>query len=163
MGGEFAQINEWYCKVSLDWHLPENDVNHRNMLSFIKALNHLYLNQPPLYEMDFDQKGFSWLDLDDRDNSVISFVRYAEKPEDHLVVVLNFTPQTHRNYRIGLPVKQNYRRLFCSDDTSYGGSGVVGDETIRAEETPQGQVQYSAKITVPPLAGNIFVPTGGSD
>ncbi len=163
MGGEFAQINEWYCKVSLDWHLPENDTNHRNMLTFVKALNHFYLDHPPLYEMDFDQKGFSWLDLHDQDNSVISFVRYAENPADHLVIILNFTPQTHNNYRIGLPHKQGYKRLFCSDDTRFGGSGVMGAETIHAEERGQGQAQYSAEITVPPLGGIIFKPAGDSE
>lgn len=93
MGGEFGQWSEWYCKRSLDWHLVEKGSYHEKLKNFVKALNHTYCNNQCLFELDFDYDGFKWLDLEDRDNSIICFARYGHDRQDHIVCVLNFTPK----------------------------------------------------------------------
>ena len=158
MGGEFGQYNEWYCKRSLDWHLLEENDKHRKLLSFFRELNSIYLENPSLYELDFGHEGFSWLDHEDRDRSIISFVRYAHNRQDHLVGVFNFTPETHEGYRIGLPSDTPYVELFCSDSSRFGGSGASSGATINPGNEPFAQARFSAKVKVPPLCGLILKP-----
>jgi len=160
MGGEFGQWSEWYCKRSLDWHLIEGgeDNPHRQLQYFTAELNRLYLNQPALWQQDFAWQGFKWLDFSDTRNSVISFARFGETTDDHLVVVLNFTPQTLDNYRVGLPSGRSYTTIFCSDDKRFGGVGLCGTGAIQAEKKRHGQAEFSARVRLPPLAGFIMQP-----
>ncbi|WP_419175218.1 1,4-alpha-glucan branching protein GlgB [Desulfosediminicola sp.] len=163
MGGEFGQINEWYCKTSLDWHLLEENVRHAKMLDFVSDLNTIYRNNPSLWQQDFQHEGFKWIDFEDRNNSVISFTRYAKENNDHLVCILNFTPQTYYEYQVGLPSGQKYRFLFCSDDTAYGGSGSYTKEMeIQPEPGPHGSAPFKTAITLPPLAGIILQPVANA-
>ena len=160
MGGEFGQWSEWYCKRSLDWHLLTDDEDnpHRQLQYFTAELNRLYLHHPALWQRDFEWPGFKWLDFSDTNNSVISFARFDETGDKHLVAVLNFTPQTLDNYCIGLPSGRSYQTIFCSDDRRFGGAGLGHEGIVKSEKKPRGQAEFSAHIRIPPLAGSILQP-----
>lgn len=160
MGGEFGQFNEWNCKQSLDWHLLENGDGelHRSLHEFMSELNAFYLKTPPLYERDFDHQGFSWVDIEDRDRSIISFTRHANNIEDQVVCIFNFTPQTHLRYRAGFPTDRKYKLVFNSDDASFGGSEVFPILDPQPEQKPHGHTGFSAEITIPPLSGLLYQP-----
>jgi 1,4-alpha-glucan branching enzyme len=158
MGGEFGQQNEWNCKQSLDWHLVEQPGPHQSLKEFVKQLNSFYTSATPLFECDFDNQGFDWVDLEDRDRSIISFIRYGTNKEDHLVCLFNFTPETHYKYRSGFPTGRKYELIFSSDDATFGGSEVDPESSVQPERKPHGQVGYSCKITVPPLCGLLYKP-----
>lgn len=159
MGGEFGQLSEWYCKTSLDWHLLDEDERHAMMVKFVSELNALYLRNPSLWQEDFHHEGFAWIDFEDRNNSVISFTRYAKEKADHLVCILNYTPQTYLEYRVGLPANQQYRFIFSSDDPAYGGSGAyIKGKEVQPEAVSHGSAPFRTTITLPPLAGVILQP-----
>jgi len=158
MGNEFGQWTEWYCKQSLDFHLLEEDPLHAQMLIFIEELNRLYRTNPCLWQLDFSPEGFQWLDLEDRQNSIISYVRYGKNRSDHLVCLFNYTPQTHYDYKLGLPTGSSYEQVFCSDERKYGGSNAVNIIQYHPIAEPFAQAQFHTKITVPPLAGIILRP-----
>ncbi|MBE0583398.1 MAG: 1,4-alpha-glucan branching protein GlgB, partial [Desulfofustis sp.] len=162
MGAEFAQRSEWYCKRSLDWHLPEHDASHRSMIDFVRDLNQFYRANPALWQLDQDYRGFSWLDLEDQDNSIISFVRFAADQQDHLVCLLNFTPQTITSYRLGLPTGHDYQTVFCSDSGDYGGSSICPEQPFKAYPERHARAAYHTVITVPPLAGIVLKPRQGA-
>jgi 1,4-alpha-glucan branching enzyme len=158
MGGEFGQYSEWYCKRSLDWHLLEENTLHSQLMAFVGKLNEMYRNTPALWERDFDYKGFMWLDFEDRQNSIISFARFGSNPNDHIVCVFNFTPQTLYNYKVGLPMNCNYVETLCSDDTQYGGSDASDKKIYSCVAEPFAQAGYHATLTVPPLAALLLQP-----
>jgi 1,4-alpha-glucan branching enzyme len=158
MGGEFGQFSEWYCKRSLDWHLLEENELHAKLVTFMTDLNWLYRNNPALWEQDFTFEGFHWLDLEDRNNSIISFVRYAKNRDDHLVCLLNFTPQTFYHYKIALPTGSRYQEIFCSDYPLYGGTNNSDNTTYVALPGTHAQADFHTTLTVPPLAGVILKP-----
>ncbi|WP_136806283.1 1,4-alpha-glucan branching protein GlgB [Desulfosediminicola flagellatus] len=160
MGGELGQLNEWNCKSSLDWHLAETNDNNQKMLTFVSDLNTLYKSNASLWELDFSNEGFQWLDYEDRNNSIISFVRYAKHKNDHVVCILNFTPQTYYDYKVGLPTGQTYTELFCSDNEIYGGSNASDKRTFRPIAEPYAQANFHSTLTIPPLAGVILKPSG---
>ncbi len=158
MGCEFGQWTEWYCKQSLDWHLLEDNEMHQKMLIFVEAINRLYRGNPSLWQQDFSFEGFRWLDLEDRNNSIISFVRYAKDRDDHLVCIFNFTPQTFYEYTIGLPTGKKYKEIFCSDYQIYGGSDASEMKTYTSQAKPYAQADFSTTMRIPPLAGVILQP-----
>lgn len=151
MGGEFGQWREWTEANSLDWHLLDQK-NHQQFQQYVADLNHLYLSEAALHEVDTSWQGFSWLDLQDVDNSIISFQRKAADPTEFLVVVCNFTPVPHLGYRIGLPQGGRYTEIFNSDNSIYGGSGIGNTNVIEAEHMAWQSGSYSAEINLPPLA-----------
>lgn len=156
MGGEFGQWSEWYCKRSLDWHLLQENDYHQQLTTFVQHLNSLYKENSALWELDFDYSGFKWLDHEDRNNAIISFVRYGKDREHHLVCLLNFTPQTFYDYKLGLPTNNDYEVIFCSDDTRYGGTNATDITTYSAIDRPHAQAPCHTTITVPPLGGLIL-------
>lgn len=159
MGIEFGQWAEWDCKKSLDWHLLEGNEMHQQLTDFITQLNNFYQNNASLWELDFQPSGFQWLDFEDRNNSIISFVRYADNKNDHIVCIFNFTPQTFYEYTIGLPSSQTYKEAFCSDSQSFGGSGVCHSEKKYIPIPGKyAQADYHTSITLPPLAGVVLKP-----
>jgi 1,4-alpha-glucan branching enzyme len=158
MGGEFGQWNEWNCKHSMDWHLLKENDQHRKMLTFISDLNQLYTANPSLWEQDFTPEGFQWIDFEDRNNSVISFVRYAKNRQDHVVCILNFTPQTYHDYKVGLPTGQKYGEIFCSDYALYGGGETSEKNIFQPVAEPFAQAGFHTTLTVPPLAGLLLKP-----
>jgi 1,4-alpha-glucan branching enzyme len=158
MGGEFGQWHEWNCKQSLDFHLLKENALHNEMLIFFGKLNRLYRNNASLWEQDFKQEGFQWMDLEDRANSIISYTRYAKNRNDHLVCLLNFTPQTFYGYKMGLPTGSNYEQIFCSDQSRFGGSNAANKTIYKTIAEPYAQADFHANVTVPPLAGIILKP-----
>ena len=155
MGDEFGQRSEWNCKTSLDWHLldiPE----HKRLSGYLSKLNHFYRSQEALWECDGDATGFSWLDIKDRDQSIISFVRFATDPQNHLVCICNFTPEPHSNYTINMPSPHQYKEIFNSDDLAHGGSGKHNNEIIDTFYDENNILK--ATITIPPLGGIILQP-----
>lgn len=157
MGGEFGQRAEWSCKRSLDWHLLELD-EHSQMTDYVRELNTFYRKAPALWEQDYDTNGFVWLDIEDKNNSIISFVRWSKEKMDHLVCLLNFTPQTFDFYKLGLPTNQNYTTVFCSDFTEYGGTTLNKNIMYPSIEEPHARAAYHTNILVPPLCGIVLEP-----
>lgn len=158
MGGEFGQLSEWYCKNSLDWHLVEERPMHQKLQNFVKTLNHFYQENRALWEEDHTFNGFQWLDFKDVNNSIIAIARKAKDPRDHVVCLLNFTPQTHHNYKLGVLADVPYRQVLNSDSNQFGGSNVENDEVKIPIHEPFGEAPMHITVTVPPLGGLIFKP-----
>ncbi|RUM40813.1 MAG: 1,4-alpha-glucan branching enzyme [Desulfocapsa sp.] len=158
MGSEFGQWKEWNCKQSLDFHLFEDNGMHAEMLQFFAKLNTMYRENASLFELDFSHEGFQWMDLEDRENSIISYARFAKSRNDHLVCLLNFTPQTFYDYKMGLPTDSNYEQIFCSDTSRFGGSISCDKVIYKAIHQAYAQAQYHTRVTVPPLSGIVLKP-----
>ncbi|MEW6501163.1 MAG: 1,4-alpha-glucan branching protein GlgB [Thermodesulfobacteriota bacterium] len=153
MGGEFGQFSEWYCKVSLDWHLLEREPLHQGLHHFVRTLNRIYRDTPALWEIDFSYDGFRWIDFKDVDNSVISFARFGKNKSEPVVCLLNFTPQVLHDYRLGVPEPGRYQQILCSDETQFGGSGVSNAEPKDSVNEPFGEAPCHVRVCVPPLGG----------
>lgn len=152
MGGEFGQFIEWNYDDSLDWHLVEQYDMHTKMQAYSKALNKFYCDNKAFWQVDFDWNGFQWIDCNDNENSVVSFIRKAEDSNDFIIAVCNFTPEVRQGYRIGVPAKGEYVEVFNSDCEEFGGSGVLNSGTLITADIPWHNREQSLEITVPPLA-----------
>jgi 1,4-alpha-glucan branching enzyme len=155
MGQEFAQRSEWSETRSLDWHLLQYE-SHKGVKQLVADLNRLHSAESALHEVDFEWTGFEWIDCNDADNSVLSFIRRARDRDDFLVVILNATPVVRGNYRVGLPVGGFYKEILNTDSTNYGGSGVGNLGGLNSEPTPAQERPHSLLLTLPPLAALIF-------
>ncbi|PNR95754.1 1,4-alpha-glucan branching protein GlgB [Petrotoga sp. 9PWA.NaAc.5.4] len=155
MGGDIAQRKEWDCLHSLDWHLLEYEP-HNKINLFVKDLNELYKKHRSLFEIDHSYEGFEWIDFNDYDNSVISFIRKAKDSEEIMICVFNFTPVPRENYRIGIPKKGVYKEIFNTDWTEYYGSGVDNPKEVYSQDIPFHGRDQSIIITLPPLAALYF-------
>jgi 1,4-alpha-glucan branching enzyme len=155
MGTELAPWNEWNHDVSLDWHL-RGDPRRACFEAFVRRLAHVYREHALFWRDDSSWEGFSWIDVADRENSVISYVRSAGA--DHAVVVLNLTPVPRERYRVGVPRHGEYLKLLSSDDAEWGGSGQGSIDCVNAEPTPFHGYQQSVELTLPPLAALVLVP-----
>ena len=155
MGGEFGQYSEWNFEESLDWYLLEHKP-HKDTQNYYKELNKFYKTTPALYEKGFSGEGFEWINYDDHQNCVISYIRKGYKPENNVVVICNLTPTIRENYRIGLPVKGKLKEVFNSDAKEFGGSGISNTKQITINKTAWNGKDYSAEVTLPPLAVTIF-------
>ena len=149
MSGEFGQIREWDYNSELDWFLLNDDL-HKKLQKMVKDLNKIYLKFPQLYEVDYDYSGFQWIDCNDTENSVISFLR-KDKNGNYLIIICNFTPVVRYNYRIGVPENKIYKEIFNSDSEYYGGSNVGNLGTINSEKIPFHGFDFSINLTLPPL------------
>lgn len=158
MGGEFGQWDEWDFDRSLDWRLLEFEP-HRGLQRFVKDLNRIYRAEPSLYEVDFDYKGFEWIDFHDVEGSVVAFMRRAKNASDFTVFVCNFTPVPRVNYRVGVPEPGYYREMLNSDSAYYWGSDMGNGGGVIAENIPFQMRPYSLNITLPPLAVVAFKPS----
>ncbi|MFY9196733.1 MAG: 1,4-alpha-glucan branching protein GlgB, partial [Bacillota bacterium] len=155
MGYEFGQFIEWNFEQSLDWHLL-NYPMHQKLWEYNKALNKFYLENPCLWELDHSWEGFQWIDANDSEQSVLTFLRRGKDPNDYLIIVANFTPILREPYRIGVPKMTTYKEVFNSDDTRWGGSGQTNDAVLQAENTPWHNQPYSLELKLPPL-GVVFL------
>jgi 1,4-alpha-glucan branching enzyme len=155
MGGEFAQWQEWNFNSSLEWAALTTP-NHQGVRRFVQDLNRLYQNEPALYENDFEESGFEWIDASDTDNSVLSFIRKAKMSDEFLVIVTNFTPVPRAGYRIGVPKPGYYREILNSDSAYYWGSNVGNDGGQATDEIPMHGRPQSLLLTLPPLATIMF-------
>ena len=151
MGNEFAQFIEWNYKQGLDWLLLDYD-RHRQMQSFVRTLNHFYLENRCLWENDSDWDGFRWLSCDDRDNSVIAFRRRSRKGQE-LIAVCNFCPVLREDYRLPLPKAGWYRPVLNTDDAKFGGHDFQPAPVhAEKEKQPQGEYAYSGRFRIPPMS-----------
>jgi 1,4-alpha-glucan branching enzyme len=151
MGGEFGQRREWSHEESLEWHLLQYPP-HNGLQQWVADLNRFYREQPALFEIDFDPAGFEWIDTGDYRNSVLSFIRKGRFHDDLVMAVLNFTPQTHFNYDIGVPLAGIWKEILNSDAAKYGGSGKGNPDPVTASNQGKHGRPYSLTLTVPPLA-----------
>ncbi len=152
MGGEFAQFIEWNENNQLDWQLIDQYEMHKKMSNYNKALNKFYKENKSFWQVDFDWNGFQWIDPNDNDNSVVAFIRKAEDSKDYIVAVCNFTPESHENYRIGVPEKGSYYEVFNSDLEDFGGSGFKNENDLNTQNIMWHNQNQSIEIKIPPLA-----------
>jgi 1,4-alpha-glucan branching enzyme len=150
MGSEFGQWREWNYDASLDWHLLEEPM-HAGLRRWVQDLNQQYQRERSLYEVDFEGAGFSWIDCNDNENSVVSFIRRARDPQDFTVMVANFTPVPRPAYRVGVPEGGWFRELLNSDAALYGGSNVGNGGGVASELLPAHGFDQSLTVVVPPL------------
>jgi 1,4-alpha-glucan branching enzyme len=154
MGGELGQSSEWNYRESVPWHIADEHLR-AGITAFIKDLNRLYRTTPAMHRRDHEPDGFSWLSWEDEQNSVLSFVR--QDGDDHVVVVLNFTPVPRNDYRVAVPRAARYRTVLNSDSSFYGGSNL-GSSTAASEPIPcMGRAQ-SITLTLPPLGALVLAP-----
>lgn len=154
MGGEFGQSSEWNFQESLEWHLTQYDF-HSGIQEVIKDLNKMYKNNPALYEKQFSQEGFQWIEYNDQENTVISYIRKGDDPKDDLIIVCNFTPVPRENYRLGVPKTSTLKLVFNSDDKKYSGSGM-GKKTIKPSQTAWNGQKQSVLMNLPPLGVVVY-------
>jgi len=159
MGTELATWNEWNHDTSLDWHLLRDDPRRAAFCQFITRLSHVYRTFSPLWRADESWEGFQWIDVADRDNSVISFVR--RDGDQHVVVAMNLTPVPREDYRIGVPHAGAYEKLISSDDAAWGGSGHAAVDRVQAEPAPFHGFSQSISLTLPPLGAVVLAPGDG--
>ena len=155
MGCEWGQWNEWNCDSTLQWDLLQWG-SHAGLRRMVSDLNLLYKKEPALYEVDFDPQGFEWVDSMSRDMSVLGYIRRAKDPSDFVLVVCNFTPATHSEYRMGVPEPGFYREIFNSDSEFYEGSNVGNGEGIQAEQIEAQGREWSIKLSLPPLGVTVL-------
>ena len=154
MGSEFGQWNEWHYEYSLDWHLMENKEN-RDIKAFFQAANAFYLENKPLWDLDFSWEGFQWICADDNQNNCASFLRKDSKG-DFILAVCNFSPVHRPGYRLGVPYRGTYQCVFNSDDERFGGSGLGDKEPLSSEDIPMHGQDQSLVIDIPPMSGVIY-------
>jgi 1,4-alpha-glucan branching enzyme len=155
MGSDFAQVSEWHDWTSLEWHVLQYPL-HRGVKRLVQDLNTLYRHSPALYRCDTEPESFRWIEANDTDNSVYSFLRLGMEQDPVMLVVSHFTPVPHTGYRIGVPGPGVYREVFNSDAAIYGGSNMGNAGAVDAEPIPSHGFPYSVLLTIPPLATIIF-------
>lgn len=155
MGNEIGQWREWNADSSLDWHLLEYPF-HRGLQQWVRDLNLLLRKTPALHELDFEPRGFQWIDCSDTQNSVISILRLGTEPADSLLVVCHFTPLVHRGYRVGVPTGGDWRERLNSDAVVYGGSGQGNLGAVTAAPIAAHGRPHSLSLTLPPLSMSLF-------
>ena len=148
MGGEFAQYSEWSEARSLDWHLLQY-ADHQEMQAYVKELNHLYTEEPAFWAEDFDPNDFQWIECDDAESSIVSFVRRSKEKE--LVFLCNFTPVVHRGFSLGVPQEGVYHERLNSDAARFGGSDVINAVPLQSKAEPAGRCPFRVELDVPPL------------
>lgn len=149
MGAEFGQETEWGHDNSLDWHLT-HDLKHAQVQETLKALNKVYTSEPAFYEKAFESSGFEWVDINDAENSVISFLRKGKNEQDTVLVVCNLTPVPRENYRIGVPAAGKWKEIFNSDAEEFGGSNVRNNQLTSEAVGTHGK-DNSVSLTLPPM------------
>jgi len=155
MGDEFAQWAEWKFEHSIEWHLLQYPP-HQGIHQLIKDLNHLYRRETALFERDFSPEGFEFIDFSDYQNSIISFLRKSADQQSLILAVCNFTPQTWKSYRIGVPADGHWEEIFNSDAKVYGGSNQGNGGGLEADPVSFHGKPFSLSLTIPPLGVLFF-------
>jgi len=167
MGGEIGQWREWNHDGQLDWEVL-GDPRHAGLQRWVRDLNRVYRDEPALFDADFEPGGFSWIDCNDHEHSIIALTRQAAlKPAsaqaidrpDLLIAVVNFTPVPRRGYRLGVPQKGHYQEVLNSDAELYGGSNIGNNGVVSAEDKPSHGHEFSLNLSVPPLGFLLLKPT----
>jgi 1,4-alpha-glucan branching enzyme len=162
MGGEFAQQHEWRHDQSLDWHENDKPLN-QGIQRLVSKLNELYRQEPALYEYNFSAAGFEWIDFNDSTNCVLCWVRKGKLSNTFIMAVANYTPQVLRNYRIGVPFKGQYKVIFDSDHSDYGGSGCLQQSVLVTSPIPKHNRSHSLSLKLPPLGIILLKPSEPTD
>jgi 1,4-alpha-glucan branching enzyme len=159
MGAELAQWREWNHEESLEWHVLEYPFHH-GVQQWVKDLNHLYKAEPALYQLDFSQEGFEWIDFHNWEQSIMSFLRKGRNSNEMVLVICNFTPVPRYNYRIGVPKGGFWKEVLNSDAKEYTGSGHGNIGGNEASPVPAYGKYYSLSLTLPPLGILFFKHEG---
>ena len=157
MGCEIGQFREWDHAGEIEWFLLGYE-KHAKLQRYVAALNHFYLQNPPLYERDRDWNGFQWIDADNASEGVVAYRRIDARGKE-VVVILNFTPVKRENFRVGVPIHGVWREVFNSDAAEYGGEGVCNGGVLCSEEISCNGMPQSLLLTLPPM-GAIFLKVG---
>ena len=155
MGNEFGQTSEWNYKSELDWPLLQFD-SHKKLQECVKDLNHLYKDEPALYEYQFDPKGFEWVDLNNRNESVICFRRKGKRSHNDMLIILNMTPFVRNDWKVYAKDKPHWKEVFNSDDKKYWGTGDVLNPSIEAKLVDKKSRIFEINIHLPALGGVIL-------
>ena len=155
MGQEFAQVQEWSEERELDWYLLE-DPNHKKIQDWVKELLHLYTSNPCMYEQDTSWAGFEWINADDRERSIFSFVRKSKDGKNNLLFVINFTPVAREDYRVGVPKKKTYKLVLNSEDPKFNGTDKDRKESYRAVKKECDGREYSIAYPLPAYGVAVF-------
>ena len=155
MGCELGQWAEWSHEQCVEWHLLQYQ-SHYGLWQWVRDLNRLYRSEPALYELDFENGGFEWVDFSDQEASVISYLRKGRSGRDTVLVVFNFTPVARLNYRVGVPEGGSWREILNSDAREYGGEGYGNLGGIEAEGMACHHRGHSLVMTIPPLGVVVF-------
>ena len=155
MGQEFAQLQEWSEARELDWYLLAEE-KHQQMQNYVKALLHLYKKTPALYDADQDPCGFEWINADDADRSIFSFVRHSKDGKSNLLFVINFTPVARPDYRVGVPKRKQYRLVLDGDAAEFGGNTTERPVVYKAVKSECDGREYSFAYDLPAYGIAIF-------
>ena len=156
MGQDFGQEREWSEARELDWYLL-GEKSNRGMLDYVKELLQIYRKYPAMYEFDNSWEGFAWMNADDKDNSVYSFVRKSSNGKNNLLFVLNMTPIKREGYRVPVPQKKKFKLLLNSDEERFGGFGNAAPAEITSEARPYHYQDYSFSVDLPPYGALIYL------
>jgi 1,4-alpha-glucan branching enzyme len=151
MGTEFGQTSEWNHDAQLEWSLLQYPL-HFKLQTMVRELNWMYRREPALFEVDDSHSGFEWIDLQDAESSVITFIRFAQDRNNLIVFACNFTPVPRDGYRVGVPCGGLYREIFNTDSELFGGANLGNAGAVMAEEVACHGRPASIVITLPPLA-----------
>ncbi|WP_221372367.1 1,4-alpha-glucan branching protein GlgB [Clostridium perfringens] len=152
MGCEFGQFVEWREWEELQWNVIEEFDIHRKTKEYFKALNHFYLDNSSLWSLDYEEKGFKWIDADNSEQGVFSFIRIGKNKKEKLIFICNFTPEVYYDFKVGVPKLGEYIEVFNSDALEFGGAGnIMGDSILKATEESFKDFDYSISVKVPPL------------
>ena len=155
MGQDFAQLQEWSEERELDWYLLENP-NHAHIQSWVKELLHVYQKNPAMYELDSSWKGFEWINANDAERSIFSFIRKSKDGKNNLLFVCSFTPVERPDYCVGVPEKKTYKLILNSDAAEFGGSGAERPLSYKAKEKECDGRKYSFAYPLPAYGVAIF-------
>jgi 1,4-alpha-glucan branching enzyme len=161
MGAEFGARKEWDENAELEWGLLDQ-APHRQLQAYVRELNRLYRAHPALHEVDFSWEGFEWIDCEDAERSIVSFVRRSRTAAEFIVAAANFTPVPRTGYRLGVPMAGAYTELLNSDAAAYGGAGIGNPAPLAAAAEPLAGQPYSLLVTLPPLALVLFARASGA-
>ncbi|MCH3965580.1 MAG: 1,4-alpha-glucan branching protein GlgB [Clostridium sp.] len=159
MGTEFAQFSEWDNSKELEWELIDKFPMHNDILNFSKSINKFYIDEKALWELDYDEKGFTWIDANNAGQSILVFMRNSRQKEDTLIVLCNFTPKVYYDYNIGVPYPGEYKEVFNTDKKEFGGSGETIQGILYSKSKAYHNQKYSLTIKIPPMAAVIIKPT----
>ncbi|MCH1963222.1 1,4-alpha-glucan branching protein GlgB [Clostridium perfringens] len=152
MGCEFGQFVEWREWEELQWNVIEEFDIHRKTQEYFRVLNHFYLENNSLWSLDYEEEGFRWIDADNSEQSVLSFIRIGKNKKEKLIFICNFTPEVYYDFKVGVPEIGEYVEVFNSDSLEFGGAGnIMGDNILEATEESFKDFDYSINVKVPPL------------
>ncbi|AWS26399.1 1,4-alpha-glucan branching protein GlgB [Clostridium perfringens] len=152
MGCEFGQFVEWREWEELQWNVIEEFDIHRKTKEYFKALNKFYLENSSLWSLDYEEEGFKWIDADNSEESVLSFIRIGKNKKEKLIFICNFTPEVYYDFKVGVPELGEYVEVFNSDSLEFGGAGnIMEDSILKATEESFKDFDYSISVKVPPL------------